>query len=479
MVSATTARGTVLLIFSKVLFLAGSVIIHIYLGRTLGPIGYGQYGLTMSILLWFEVIVNSAVPWAVSKVISERKSFARSTFRQGILLQIVCSLSIFVLFVALAPALARAFGDRTVKMLLWWAALDIPFFALLSVFLTYFNGLQQFGRQGMVSISRIFFKVSATVCLVAYGYSVRGALLGNILGSVFALAVGWYLISLPPPSEQRVRLIRRVLSFGVPYALFLICAQLLLNIDLWTVKALLKETAATGYYTSAQTISRVPYFLFLGLTTAIFPALSKSTSSGEEHVSRTQIKQAIRLLLLILLPVGAVVSSDPGAAVELFYGAHFAPAVPPLTALMWGMILFTVFYTLAVVLSVAGRPGTALVISLGLLLVDVILNLILVPRLELTGAALGTAVAALLGAVVLSAVIARQFRGLVGVWSLVKMILVAAILFGLSTMVPLGGVLFIAKGLILFALYVGGMVLLGELVGEDFSRIRSLWSSSS
>jgi len=479
MASATTARGTVLLIFAKVLFLAGSVIIHIYLGRTLGPVGYGQYGLTMSILLWFEVIVNSAVPWAVSKVISEQKSFARSTFRQGILLQIVCSLSIFVLFVALAPALARAFGDRTVKVLLWWAALDIPFFALLSVFLTYFNGLQQFGRQGMVSISRIFFKVAATVCLVAVGYSVRGALLGNILGSFLALAVGWYLISLPPPSEERVRLIRRVLSFGVPYALFLISAQLLLSIDLWSVKALLRETAATGYYTSAQTISRVPYFLFLGLTTALFPALSKSTSSGEEHVSRTQIRQAVRLLLLILLPVGAVVSSAPEAAVELFYGANFTPAVAPLTTLMWGMILFTVFYTLAVVLSVVGKPGLALVISLGLLLVDVILNVILVPRLGLIGAALGTAVAALLGAVVLSAVVARQFKALIGARSLVKMILAAAVLFGLSTLVPLGGVLFVAKGLCLFALYIGAMVFLGEVAGEDFRRIKSLWPSAS
>jgi len=479
MAPATTARGTVVLMISKVLFLAGSVMIHVFLGRTLGPGGYGHYGLAMSLLLWFEVIVNSAVPWAISKVISERKTLAPTVFRQGATLQLVFSLAILALFLALSPILAGVLGDRTVKVLLWWAALDIPFFALLSVCLTYFNGLQQFGRQGIVLTSRILFKVVATVLLVVTGLSVRGALLANVLGSAAALALALYLIRLPQPSGDHYRLIDRVLSFGVPYTLFLLSAQLLLNVDLWSVKILLKQSASTGFYASAQAISRVPYFLFLGLTAALFPALSQSTSSGQAEVSRVQIKQAIRLLALTLLPAGAIVSSAPRAVVGLFYGAHFSPAVLPLTVLTWGMILFTVFFTLAIILSVAGRPLAALLYSLVLILVDVILNGALVPRMELVGAALATTVTGLLGTAILGGLVFRQFKVLIRRQSLVKMILTAAVIFGLSALIPLEGPLFVLKCLFLFTLYVGCLVLLREVGQEDFRRIRSLWPTFS
>lgn len=479
MAPATTARGTVLLVFSKALFLAGSVVIHAFLGRTLGPKGYGLYGLAMSILLWFEVMVNAAVPWAISKVISERKTLAGTVFRQGTTLQLVFSVAVLALFLALSPTLARALGDGTLNVLLWWAALDIPFFALVSICLTYFNGLQQFGRQGVVLTCRILFKVVATVLLVTAGLSVRGALMANALASAIALVLGLYLIRQPQPSGDQVRLIDRVLSFGIPYTLFLLSAQLLLNVDLWSVKILLKQVASAGFYASAQGISRVPYFLFLGLTAALFPALSQSTSSGQAEVSRVQIRQALRLLALSLLPAGAIVSSAPRAVVELFYGVHFRPAVLPLVVLIWGMILFTVFYTMAIILSAAGRPLTALLYSLVLILVDVLLNAALVPRMELVGAALATGIAGLLGAAILGGLVFRQFSLFIQGRSLVKMILAAALIFGLSVLIPLEGPLFVLKSLFLFALYVGCLVLLREVGEEDFRRIRSLWPTFS
>jgi len=477
MAPATTARGTVLLMIAKGLFLAGNVVIHIFLGRTLGPGDYGLYGLAMSVLLWFEVTVNSAVPWAISKVISERKTLARTVFLQGTTLQLVFSLTILILFLILSPTLARALGEGTVKALLWWAALDIPFFALFSICLTYFNGLQQFGRQGVVLTCRILFKTVATVLLVTVGLSVRGALLANVLGSVAALVLGLYLIRLPQPSEDRIRLIDRVLSFGVPYTLFLLSAQLLLNVDLWSVKILMREASSAGFYTSAQTISRVPYFLFLGLTAALFPALSKSTSRGQADASRLQIKQAVRLLALTLLPAGAIISSDPQAVVGLIYGIHFSPAVLPLAVLIWGMILFTVFFTLALIISVAGKPLTALRYSLMLILVDVLLNRTLVPRAELLGAALATTITAFLGTALLGSLVFRQFQVLIPGKSLAKMLFIAALIFGLSVLVPLEGPFFVLKCLFLSALYMGSLVILGEVGQEDFRRIRGLWPS--
>lgn len=478
MASETTARGTIVLVLSKALFLVGSVLIHVFLGRYLGPRGYGQYGLVMSILLWFEVVVNSAIPWAVSKVISERKTLARPVFIQGIGLQLAFSSLVLAAFVLLAPALARVFGDGSIRILLWWVALDIPFFALLSVVLTYYNGLQRFGRQGMVSISRISFKVLATVILVLTGFDITGALVANIIASVLALATGLFLLRLPSSPSEKVRLLDRVLTFGLPYTLFLLSAQLLLSIDLWSVKILVQDPAAAGFYTSAQTISRVPYFLFLGLTTALFPALSHSISSGQEEAGRSQVRQAMRLQALILLPAGAIVSASPGAVVRLFFGIDFQPAVAPLTLLIWGMILFTCFYNLAVILSVTGRPLTALGFSLACITGDALLNWLLVPRMGMTGAALATAVTSLAGTVILGALVASRFGGLLSARSLLKLVAAAGLIFALSALMELEGFLLILEGVVLFAIFLGSMVVLKEVHRDDFARLTALWPSS-
>ncbi len=478
MASETTARGTVVLVLSKALFLIGSVMIHIFLGRYLGPRGYGQYGLVMSILLWFEVVVNSAIPWAVSKVISERKTLARPVFLQGMGLQLAFSTAVLAVFVILAPALARVFGDDSIRILLWWVALDIPFFALLSVVLTYFNGLQRFGRQGLASISRILFKVLATGVLVLGGQGITGALVANIIASILALAAGLLILRLPPSPPEKIRLIDRVLSFGLPYTLFLLSAQLLLSIDLWSVKILVDDPAAAGFYTSAQTISRVPYFLFLGLTTALFPALSHSVSSGREEASRKQVRQALRLQALILLPTAAIVSSSPGAVVKLFFGTDFQPAVGPLTLLFWGMVLFTCFYNLAVILSVTGKPLTALGFSLACIGADILLNWLLIPRMGMTGAALATALTSLAGTAILAALVTHRFGGLLSMRSLFKLTSAAGLIFLLSALLPGEGFLLILKGVVLFAVYIGGMMALKEVHREDLDRLAALWPSS-
>jgi O-antigen/teichoic acid export membrane protein len=478
MASETTARGTIVLVLSKALFLVGSVLIHVFLGRYLGPEGYGQYGLVMSILLWFEVVVSSAVPWAVSKVISERKLLARHVFLQGIGIQLIFSMTVLAVFVLLTPTLARVFGDAAIRILLWWVALDIPFFALLSIVLTYYNGLQRFGRQGMVSISRILFKVLATILLVMGGYAIKGALVANIVASLLALITGLFLLRLPSPSTHRVRLVRRVLSFGVPYTLYLLSAQLLLSLDLWSVKILVDDPAAAGFYTSAQTISRVPYFLFLGLTTALFPALSHSVSSGQEEASRVQVRQAMRLQALILLPTGAIVCASPDAVVRLFFGADFQPAVGPLAVLIWGMILFTCYYNLAVILSVIGRPLAAVGFSLIFILGDGLLNWLLVPRMGTTGAALATLFTSVSGTVVLAVVVSRRFGTLLSRHTLFKLAVATGLVFWLSARMPWGGVLLILEGLVLLAIFMGIMVALREVQRKDFDRLKALWPSS-
>jgi O-antigen/teichoic acid export membrane protein len=142
------------------------------------------------------------------------------------------------------------------------------------------------------------------------------------------------------------------------------------------------------------------------------------------------------------------------------------------------MILFTCFYNLAVILSVTGRPLTALGFSLACIAGDALLNWLLVPRMGLTGAALATALTSLAGTAILALLVTVRFGGLLSIRTLVKLSAAAGLIFGLSALLDLEGPLLILEGVALFGVYIGSMVILKEVHREDLARLTALWPSS-
>ena len=101
-------------------------------------------------------------------------------------------------------------------------------------------------------------------------------------------------------------------------------------------------------------------------------------------------------------------------------------------------------------------PATAAGIMLPpLILMDVILNWLLVPRMGVPGAAVATCMTGFSGMAVMAVIVFRQFPAFIGGRSLLKMVFMAALLFWVSTLIPLQGFLFILKVNFFFALYLG------------------------
>lgn len=408
-------RGSVCLMAGKIVFLICGYAVHLVLTRYLGPRSYGMYGVVMSLLIWVELTVISGIPTAVKKYVAESSHLTAAITKKAAKMQKVHSGAVLLLFLAMAPMIAGLLGDKRLTTYLWIAAFDIPVYALFHLYSGVMNGRRDFGRQTISLAVYSLSKVTAIFLLVFLGYSLTGALVGNILASLLGLVAALFFcrsyVAAPETGEQADCDGTGMVKFAVPIIFLAMTHQLLLSLGLFCVKALVEDTAQTGYYTLAAMLAKAPYFIFLGLSATLFPTLVKTLSDGRPEQARSHIIQALRLLSILAIPLAIFGITASGTIITVCFSDTYLPAAPILSVLMIGSTFFTYLITLSTIMVADNKQYLMLGIVGPLIALNFVLNLKLIPVYGPTGAAWGTTITTLIGLIVAAAFVYRRFFG--------------------------------------------------------------------
>ena len=129
----------------------------------------------------------------------------------------------------------------------------------------------------------------------------------------------------------------KIIKFAAPVILFSLAFNLVMSLDLFFVKAILREKAQVGFYTSAVALSKAPYFIFLALSSTLFPSIAKSTSNkGSEELTKRYINQSLRYVLIFLVPCAFIISATSRDLISLVYTGKYLTAAYPLSILIFG-----------------------------------------------------------------------------------------------------------------------------------------------
>ncbi|MEZ5583420.1 MAG: polysaccharide biosynthesis C-terminal domain-containing protein [Candidatus Competibacteraceae bacterium] len=120
--------------------------------------------------------------------------------------------------------------------------------------------------------------------------------------------------------------------------------------------------------------------------TLIGPAMEKGFRLFQRPVWYTQST------LLMVVPTAAAIAVL-GRQILGMFGAGFTAAYPALLFLLWGYATWAIAGPASTWLQYGGKGNLVVLISVAALILDCVLNLILIPRYGLTGAAMATAIA--------------------------------------------------------------------------------------
>lgn len=472
MQNQSVIRGTSYLLLAQVSFLVTGYILQIGLGRVFGPALYGIYSVVVTVATVFNLFLISGIPQATSKFVAEDPSQKDVVLRTSLLLSIVFSLIISGFIFFGAEYIAGFLNDLTLIPYIRIVAVMVISYGPFTIITAYFNGVKNYRIQSILLGTYNLLKLLIIFILIFCGFSVGGAALGFAVSPVIPLIAGLYLIGFSILIGSNTYPVSKIIRFAVPIIIFSAAVNLVLSLDLFFVKAILIDNTLAGCYAAASTIARIPYLLMWAVTAALFPAIS--ACPGDKEKVRNYIRESIRYTLIILLPITAMIASTAPSLVSLFYSSGYIAAADPLEILVFGLCLFGIFALLTTIISGCNNPFIAMIMSILVLIIDIVLNIILVPGYGISGAALATTIASIFGVIIAAAYVFYVYGTLMPVHSAIKIIVSSVfVYFTLIFFIPDG--LWVIPGYVLtLSVYAGLLYGMGEIQKKDIDRLKQL-----
>jgi len=189
-------------------------------------------------------------------------------------------------------------------------------------------------------------------------------------------------------ARPSVGLARRIASYGLRGQLGGVMSQLNLRLDFVLLSAFMGP-AVLGVYAVASKFAELIRLLGMALTYVFYPkfaadGLSRAVKTARRLMPKVGIATAAGLVPLWVAA---------GFIIPAFYGPSFDAAVTPTRIILLGLAFDGVAGLISGFLYGVGRPGLNSWAMAAGLTVTVILDVILIPRYEATGAAIASAVA--------------------------------------------------------------------------------------
>jgi O-antigen/teichoic acid export membrane protein len=467
---------------SEMLFYASGFIVHAAAGRILGPAEYGVYGLIITLTILIASLIGNGIPIAMSKFLSanltKNPHLIRIIKHKSALAQLVLMAIVTAIFFFGAPIIANILGDPSLVKLLRISAFIIPCYAADSFYFYYYTGIHQFNMQSILKSLRSILRIAIIVGL-GYFLSLEGFITGYIYVSlaVFIIALiidqTIYAKKFPHAKMQSFDL-KQITSYALPITGFLVLYQMMISLDLFMIKSVLKDDYITGLFNGAFTISQIPNYLFYALTIVLLPIVSHSTAQDNKKKTTKAITIALRIMTILLIPIIALIIGYAKSLMIFFFGLQYAAGASALQFMAFGVGLLTLFYVMSFAFQGAGLVKVPLKIAFFGTLINASLNLIFVNSYGMIGAGIATSITAIIVTIALFYELKKHFDAKLQIATILKIFISSVIIFALSFIFPGQHLFFIISGAILFAIYLLLLYFLKELSIGDLTLIKSM-----
>lgn len=375
---------------------AGTVVRFVgiaYFARKLGAGLLGAYFLFRALYWFLRVPADLGISDAVQKRISEGQS-APAVFATGALLKALPLLVVAIAIGALRGVVNAYVGVDAALLLL--LLLFIEEYGRLTVYVL--RGEFRISETATIEMCRHVVWAGVGTVLVGAGFEVIGLIYASIAGAVAVLLLGvWKLDrSLGTPSLEHAR---RLLAYSKYRSVTTVGVNFYSWMDVAIVGVFLTHDHVGAYEVSWQ-ITTVVLLLSHAVAATIFPHISSWSASGNREKLERLIPRTLTPTLLFAIPafLGTLLLSNP--LLEIVFGAEYGLASTALIVLMGEKLFRAVHVIFGRALEGLDKPdlsARSTVLSLSL---NGVLNVLLIWRFGLVGAAVATTLASAVDTVV-------------------------------------------------------------------------------
>lgn len=384
------AKNTAVLYGAHIVNALLGLFLTIYIARMLGDVIFGKYSFALVFTALFAVFIDLGFTTLIVRDVARDKSAAPKYLGNIGVITAILSVIIFGL-IALIINLMHYPQDTTAAVLIFGVV--IVFNAFGNLFRVTFRAFERMEYEALTLILRrvITFSLGLVALLLGYGL-IEIAYVFAIGGMIDLLLSSLICVKkfARPKIEFDFDFWKKAAKVALPIASISIAAMIYIMIDT-VMLSVMKGDAVVGWYNAAYNLVRALELIPFFLGTALFPLMAILSVSSQGSL-RIIYERSLRYLLILGLPLAVGTTLLADRIILLFYGEQYINSIIALQILAWDILLFFLYVPLGRVILALDKQNQIAAVAGGCALINIILNLILIPPFSYIGAGIATIV---------------------------------------------------------------------------------------
>ncbi len=359
-------------------------------------LGAGLYG-TWSLL---DVTISLITPFALMglhmglvRFLSAEKDKARirEDFFSLFSLVLAAGAALAVLLILFSDLLAvHIFKDAGSSVYIKMASVLILINAIVTFSLAYFQSFRQIGLRTGIGLLQGILQVGLLAVFVSMGYELSGVIASFIASGIFvSLLMLFFIIRQRGFQLPRFTRLKEYLIFSLPLAPNIAITWIINASDRYIISYFM-GTADTGIYNAAYSIGAYAAFIMMPIGIVLYPTISRYYDEGKLDETRTYLSYSVKYFSMIAIPAAFGISILAEPLLRLLTTEEFVPGAVIVPYVAAGVII-AAMHPIGEYIILLAKRTKLLVLLLGVSAVmNIILNIILIPQIELLGAAIAT-----------------------------------------------------------------------------------------
>ncbi|MDV7348160.1 flippase [Halorubrum distributum] len=386
-------------IVNKIIAFVGSV----FMARLLGDVGYGVVVVALSVYFVLSGLLTLGLSGGIARNYPQansdeaKRGILVTAFRLGVA---VGTLGGTVVFLAAEPIALRIFDDPSITLPLRILGISLPLKVILNLSNGSFQAIKKpIIKTSITSIVQPIVRIPFIIIFVLAGFEAVG------VTGAYTIAIGtaaflslyyvWQDTTLFDLSQPAQVDYRSLLSFSLPLVGSTILIDLMNNADTILLAAL-GVSADAGQYNVAFVLSQATLLFYQTLGFMYVPEISELYGADQMERAGMVYRAITKWVLFISVPFILTAAAFPTYTLTFIYSSQYSTATVPFLFLIAGFVTHILNGPNHSTLTAFGDTRQIFKFDIITISFNIILNVSLIPKFGIAGAAVATATAYLI-----------------------------------------------------------------------------------
>lgn len=363
------------------------------ISRNLGSKALGQYTTANTILIFILILMAFGSDMLLKRTVSRNREDAPKYFLNTFVIKLFIYIIICLVFCLFRNYLPF---DKTTNYL----AIIFIYMSILKSMLTQISVIYQAYERFFLDSFNIFM-INLIILFITWYIVNKNQGIVSVVYCIFIINVIALMINIFIINKKFFKInsrkyiskksMKQIFIMASPFFIANVLGIIYHRIDILML-ALMKGEEIVGYYSAGYKLYEALLFIPVTVGTVFFPRLVQLIRDNHIDTVIRSSSTILYYLMIIIIPICIGITIFAKEIVQLFFGNAFILTVLSLQIIIWGLLIHSFNNILGRIIYAIDQEKFFVKISLASMLVNVILNLILIPKYSLYGASIATIV---------------------------------------------------------------------------------------